>query len=104
MATSVKMDERTKSRLEELQALVKLATGRKVSQQELLDRLVQQAYDSREAFVESFRTDDEWDGLSEEEIERWLSGTTASGSAIDEEDIDEVLYGSTDEFGSDQSE
>ena len=104
MVTSVKMDERTKSRLEELQALVKLRTGRKVSQQALLDRLVEQAYDSREAFVESFRVDDDWEGLSEEEIERWLSGTTASGSAIDEEDIDEVLYGSTDEFGTDSTE
>lgn len=104
MATSVKMDERTKSRLEELQALVKLRTGRKVSQQALLDRLVEQAYDSREAFVESFREDDDWEGLSEEEVERWLSGTTVSGSAIDEDDIDEVLYGSTDEFGFDQYE
>jgi len=101
MATSVKMDERTKSRLEELQALVKLRTGRKVSQQELLDRLVEQAYDSREAFVESFRTDEEWEGLSEEEIERWLSGTTDWGVATTEEDVDETLYGSTDEFGSD---
>ena len=103
MATSVKMDERTKSRLEELQAIVKLATGRKVSQQELLDRLVQQAYDSREAFVESFRTDDEWEGLSEEEIERWLSETTDWGVATSEEDVDETLYGSTDGFESDPS-
>jgi hypothetical protein len=104
MATSVKMDERTKSRLEELQALVKLATGRKVSQQELLDRLVEQAYDSREAFVESFEEDDEWEGLGEEEIERWLSGTISSGSSIEEEDIDEVLYGRTDESGTDRVE
>jgi len=103
MATSVKMDERTKSRLEELQAIVKLATGRKVSQQELLDRLVQQAYDSREAFVESFRTDDGWEGLSEEEIGRWLSGTTDWGVATSEEDVDETLYGSTDGFESDPS-
>ena len=101
MATSVKMDERTKSRLEELQALVKLRTGRKVTQQELLDRLVEQAYDSRQAFVASFQTDDEWEGISEEEIERWLSGTTASGSPVDEDDIDEVLYGSTGESESD---
>lgn len=104
MATSVKMDERTKSRLEELQALVKLRTGRKVSQQALLDRLVEQAYDSREAFVESFQEDDGWEGLSEEEIERWLSGTTDWGVATSEEDVDETLYGSTDEFGTDPLE
>lgn len=98
MATSVKMHERTKSRLEELQALVKLRTGRKVSQQELLDRLVDRAYESREELVESFETDDGWEGLPEEEIEQWLSGTSASGSPLDEEDIDEILYGSPDEF------
>ena len=104
MATSVKMDERTKSRLEELQALVRLRTGRKVSQQALLDRLVEQAYDSRKAFVESFREDDEWEGLSEEEVERWLSGTTDWGEETTEEDVDETLYGSTDELESDQPE
>lgn len=103
MATSVKMDEHTKSRLEELQALVKLRTGRKVTQQELLDRLVQRAYDSREAFVESFRPEDGWEGLSEEEVERWLSGTTDWGVETSEEDVDEVLYGSTDEPGTDPS-
>ena len=104
MATSVKMDERTKSRLEELQALVKLATGRKVSQQELLDRLVDRAYESREELVDSFRENDEWEGLSEAEIEQWLSGTMASGSAIDEDDVDEVLYGRTDEVGTGTTE
>lgn len=104
MATSVKMDEDTKSRLEELQALVKLRTGRKVSQQALLDRLVEQAYESREAFVESFRVDDEWEGLSEEEIERWLSGTTDWGVETTEDDVDEVLYGKTGESTSDPSE
>jgi len=87
-------------RLEELQALVELATGRKVSQQALLHRLVERAYDSREAFVESFRVDDEWEGLSEEEIERWLGGTTDWGVETAEEDVDETLYGSTDEFES----
>lgn len=104
MATSVKMDEHTKSRLEELQALVKLRTGRKVSQQALLDRLVEQAYESREAFVESFRTDDAWEGLSEAEIERWLSGTTDWGEGTSEEDVDEVLYGRADESGAGPSE
>ena len=44
MTTSVKMDEETKSQLEELQAKIKLETGRKVTQQELLRRLVDDAY------------------------------------------------------------
>lgn len=89
--TSVKMDEETKSRLEELQAEIKLETGRKVTQQELLDRIVSDAYGSRDDLVDSFR--DEWEGLSEEEIERWLSGTSDWGFETTEAEIDDVLYG-----------
>jgi hypothetical protein len=91
------MDERTKDRLEELQAEIRLETGENVTQQELLDRIVTDAYDSKEELIDSFR-DDEWEGLSEEEIERFMSGTTASGDPVDEDEIDDVLYGSPDEF------
>lgn len=92
MATSVTMDERTKDRLERLQAEIKLETGRNVTQQELLERLVDAAYKSRSAFVDSFR--EEWDGLTEEEIDRLNAGTVASGAPVDEDEIDDVLYGS----------
>ena len=90
MATSVKIDEETKSRLEELQAEVKLETGRKVTQQELLRRLVDDALTSSSELIESFRETDV--SLSDEEIEVFLSGTTAGGDPVDEEDIDHVLY------------
>lgn len=90
MTTSVKMSEETKSRLEELQAIVKLETGRKVSQQEVLDRLVRRGYDSREDFVASF--EEPTLPLSEEERERFHAGTFASDEPIDEEDIDRILY------------
>lgn len=104
MATSVKMAADTKSRLEELQAAIKLETGTKVTQQELLDRIVDHAFDSRDDLIDSFRDDDDWEGLSEEEIERFLSGTTDWGLETTEEEIDEILYGSTDEFESDPAE
>lgn len=91
MATSVKMDERTKDRLERLQAEIKLETGRKVTQQELLKRLLDSAYESRSEFIDSFC--DEWDGLTDDEIDRLLSGTIDSGNPIDEDEIDDVLYG-----------
>jgi len=91
MATSVKIDETVKSRLEELQARIKLETGRKVTQQELLDRLVTDAYDDREEFVRGFR--DEYEPPTDEEIEVLLTPTISSGVETDEDDIDEVLYG-----------
>jgi hypothetical protein len=55
MATAVKMDEETKAHLEELQAEIRLRTGSKVTQQEILERLVEEAYESKSAFVDSFR-------------------------------------------------
>lgn len=90
MATSVKIGTDTKDKLELLQAEIKLETGRKVTQQELLDRLVNHGFDSKGELVDSFR--DDFEGLSEAEIEQFLSGTFASGSAIDEDDIDRILY------------
>lgn len=89
--TSVKMAEHTKSRLEELQAEIKLETGRKVTQQELLDALVERAYASREEVIDSFR--DEGPDLTDEEIEQWLSGTSDWGVETSEDEIDDILYG-----------
>lgn len=96
MATSVKLDEPSKDLLEQLQAEIKLETGRKVTQQELLSDLIQNGFESKEEVADWYR--DDFDGLSEEEAERWLSGTTASGNPVDEDEIDDVLYGSPDEF------
>jgi hypothetical protein len=90
MATAVKMDEETKSKLEELQAEIKLKTGVKVTQQEVLARLVESAFESRSSFVDSFR--DAPVSLSEEAIERFDEGTIASGVETDESDVDDVLY------------
>ena len=91
MSTSVKVTDRTKSRLEELQAEIRLETGRKVTQQQLLERMVTEPYESDEELIDSFR--DEFEPLTDEEIERWLSGTVSSGVETTEEDIDEILYG-----------
>lgn len=90
MATSVKIGTDTKDKLEQLQAEVKLETGRKVTQQALLDRIVSQSFESKSALIDSFR--DDFEGLSEDEIDQFLAETFASGSSIDESDIDRVLY------------
>jgi Predicted nucleic acid-binding protein, contains PIN domain len=55
MPTAVKVDGDAKSRLEELQAEIRLRTGTTVTQQELLSRLIDDAYASRATLVDSFR-------------------------------------------------
>ena len=90
MATAVKMSEDTKSQLEELQAEIRLKTGEKVTQQEILERLVDSAVRSQTAFVDSFR--DSAEVLSADEIDQFSAGTISSGVTTDEEDIDEILY------------
>ena len=90
MATAVKVDEETKSRIEELQAEIKLKTGKKVTQQEILARLVESAVESRSDFVDSFREAPA--SLTEEELEQFNRGMISSGVEMDEDDIDESLY------------
>ena len=91
MATAVKMDEETKSRLEALQAEIKLKTGTKVTQQELLARLVESAVESRSEFIDSFREGSS--ALTDDEIARFNQGRISSGVETDEDDIDDILYG-----------
>lgn len=91
MATAVKVDEDSKSRLEELQAEIRLRTGKSVTQQKLLSRLIDDAYGSRDEVIDSFRSSTL--PLSEEEKERMRQGRVSSGVETDEDDIDDVLYG-----------
>lgn len=91
MATAVKVDEDAKSRLEELQAEIRLRTGETVTQQELLSRLIDDAFESREEFIDSFR--ESTVPLSETEKEAMQRGRISSGVETDEADIDEILYG-----------
>ncbi|WP_158855467.1 hypothetical protein [Halorhabdus sp. CUG00001] len=90
MTTSVKIATNTKDKLEQLQAEIKLETGRKVTQQELLDRLVRHGFDSKGALIDSFR--DDFEGLSEAEIEQFLSGTSDWGMETSEAEVDRILY------------
>ena len=91
MTTAVKVDEDAKSRLEELQAEIRLKTGQKVTQQELLTRLIDDAYESREQIIDSFRGSTV--PLSDEEKEAMKGGRISSGVETDEDDVDDVLYG-----------
>ena len=91
MATAVKMDERTKSRLEELQAEIKLKTGKKVTQQELLAHLVESAVETRSELIDSYR--DSSTELTDKELTQFNEGQIASDVETDEDDIDDILYG-----------
>lgn len=91
MTTAVKVDEAAKSRLEELQAQIRLQTGRNVTQQELLSRLIDDAYESRDAVIDSFR--ESAVPLTDEEKEMMHRGRFSSGVETAEGDIDDILYG-----------
>ncbi|WP_380675433.1 hypothetical protein [Salinigranum sp. GCM10025319] len=91
MVTSVKMDDDTKSRLERLQAEIRLKTGKRVTQQEILARLVEHATESKADLIDSFR--EKRVPLAESEREKFHDGMVSSGVSTSEEDIDDVLYG-----------
>lgn len=99
MSSSVDVSDRTRRRLERLRAAIEVETGREVSQREVLDRIVGQQYDSKEELVTSFcdkadtDSDNDWQGLSEEEVDRFFAGTSDWGFETSEEEIDEILYG-----------
>lgn len=87
-ATSVKVSESSKDRLEEIQARIRLDAGEKVTQQEVLDQLIQGA--SVDEIVDRYR--DEFDGLDEDERERALAKTSSWGVDTSEDDIDAIVY------------
>ncbi len=87
----MKTDDEAKSKLEELQAEIRLKTGEKVTRQELLSKLIDTVVDSRSEFIGSFR--DATPKLTEGEIEQFNEGRIAPGVETDEDDIDEILYG-----------
>lgn len=91
MATSVKMDDDTKARLERLQAEIRLQTGKRVTQQDILARLVERAIDSKAELVDSFR--EERVPVPDDEREAFHDGMVSSGETTTEADIDDVLYG-----------
>ena len=91
MAKAVKLDADAKSRLEDLQAKIRLRTGESVTQQELLTRIINEAYATRDELIESFRENGE--ALSEEEVATFFEAEFDSGVETDEKDIDDILYG-----------
>jgi len=90
MTTSVKMSEEGKYTLDALQAKILLATGKKLSQQELLDLLVKLSAQREEELVKLIA------GvklpLHPEELEKLMKLPTDWRIKTKEEEIDEILY------------
>jgi len=91
MTTAVKVEEEAKNRLEELQAEIRLRTGQSVTQKELLTRLIDDAYESRQEVIDSFRQSTV--PVSPDEKAALKQGRFSSGVETDEDDLDEILYG-----------
>jgi hypothetical protein len=90
MAPVVRIDEETKTKLEELQAEIQAETGIQVMRKELLAQLVMSAADSRSELVDSFRDGTEM--LTDDELARFDEGRISSGVETEEDDIDDILY------------
>ncbi len=91
MSTSVKMSEGTKRLIDRLQARIVLTTGRKPSQQEILDQVLRLASEDEEDLIR--RLSGVKLPLSRREIEALMKIPTDWGIATSEPEIDEVLYG-----------
>nr|WP_233752186.1 MULTISPECIES: hypothetical protein [Halostella] len=72
-------------------AEIRLQTGETITQQDLLTRLIDDAYESRAEVIDSFRVSTV--PLSDEEKEAMRRGRISSVVETDEADIDDILYG-----------
>lgn len=89
MPTTVRVQDEDKAVLDALQARYLLATGQRISLDDLIHRLVELA----EAHEDELILEDEAPHLTPREIKAFRAGASDWGVATSEEDIDRVLYG-----------
>ena len=92
MVTSVKLSEQSKQVLDALQAEVTLKSGKRVSQQELLELLLADAREKKEELISKISKRHKVP-LSEKDMKKILSLPKDCGVVTREEDIDKYLYG-----------
>lgn len=90
VSTSVKINLESKKKLEELQALLTLKLGRKISQHEILDALIKLGASSIDELIKHFSGVEL--PLSPDKIEKVLSLPRDWGVKTSEEEINKVLY------------
>lgn len=86
VATTLRIEASQKRRFDELQARIRLMTGRRITQGELLERLLDQAEEAPENIAAR-----QWRPLTKAEIDRVMQLPMDFGFEIG--DVDEVLYG-----------
>ena len=91
MGTTVRVREEDKEKLEKLRALATLASGQKVTQEELLGAVLDDALSHGESFLAE--TFGERKPVSDKEFERILGLVSDWGVETAPEEIDQVLYG-----------
>lgn len=91
MSTSVKLSQADKRKLERLQAMVTVKTSKKVTQQEILSKLISKATEEGDKFVR--KTFESTVPMSDEAFRRILSLKSDWGIRTKWEDIDKTLYG-----------
>lgn len=79
MSTSIKIGEKAKRLLDTIQARITLATGRKYSQQELLDMIIESSDDYKEDIIRRLTS---VKALSTEEIDHILHEGTRKKPAL----------------------
>jgi hypothetical protein len=90
MPRTVRVGEDAKSRLEELRAEIHPRTGQRVTQQELLTQLSNDAYEARDGVISPFRKSTV--PLSGDEKEAVRRGRFASSAESSHRDVDDALY------------
>lgn len=90
MSTSIKISEKAKRVLDMIQAKITLATGRKYSQQELLDMIIESSDEDKEEMIRRLT---KFQNLSEKEIDSLNKLSVDWKIRTKEEEIDLYLYG-----------
>lgn len=92
MATTVRVQDEDKAILDELQARHLLATGERISLDELVHKIVELAQTHEDEII----LEDAPARLAPGELKAFLGGVHDSSLATSEEDIDQILYGGED--------
>jgi hypothetical protein len=92
MATTVRVQDEDKGVLDTLQARYLLATGQRISLDELLHRVIELAEEHEDEII----LEDVPPRLTRREVEAFIDRVGDSGVTTHERDIDRILYGGRD--------